>query len=160
MKRQRDLNIFLQVPKPSIKTLEKYGRPSREYIATKRPICLIEKRQAAHCSSRSQMTKVYSTNKHCKNKQPKGSVKPVLFNIYEGLVTPSYKKPLRQKPTVLVTAGIREDKPPCHGLSLIRARALESAENNMQIARQENRKPVSSTDPDTLQNNVRSCETL
>ena len=34
--------------------------------------------------------------------------------IYEGVLEPSYKKPPCQIPTVLVTAGIREDNPTRH----------------------------------------------
>ena len=52
-------------------------------------------------------------------------------SIYEGVVEPYIKNLLEQTPTVLVTAGKREEKPPRHGLSLRRVRAMASAENNM-----------------------------
>ena len=44
--------------------------------------------------------------------------------IYEGVVEPSYKNLPEQMPTVLVTAGKREEKPPRHGLSPIRVRDM------------------------------------
>ena len=56
---------------------------------------------------------MYDSHKYFEIKHPKGSVKPFLFNIYEGLVTPTYKKLLGQNPTVLVTAGYGGEKPPC-----------------------------------------------
>ena len=52
-------------------------------------------------------------------------------SIYGGVVEPSYKKLPEKTPTLLFTAGIREDKPPHGGIALKRARALASAENDM-----------------------------
>ena len=52
-------------------------------------------------------------------------------SIYEVVVEPSYKKLPGETPTVLVTARIREENPPCRGLALRRVRALASAENDM-----------------------------
>ena len=52
-------------------------------------------------------------------------------SIYKGVVELSYKNPPQQTPTVLVTVGIREEKPPCHGLASRRVRALTSAENEI-----------------------------
>ena len=52
-------------------------------------------------------------------------------SIYEGVVTPSYKKILRQKPTVLDSLGIREDKLPRQTPTPQRMRALASAVNGM-----------------------------
>ena len=54
--------------------------------------------------------------------------------IYEGVVTISYKKLLRQKPSVLESLVIREEKPPCQKLTLRRMGAMTSATNNMYIA--------------------------
>ena len=54
-------------------------------------------------------------------------------SIYEGVVTPSYKKVLRQKPTVLDSLGIREEKPPRQILAPQRMGALESSVNNIYI---------------------------
>ena len=52
-------------------------------------------------------------------------------SFYEGVVEPSYKKPTRKTPTVLVTAGKREENPPCHGLAPRMVRSLVSAEKDM-----------------------------
>ena len=52
-------------------------------------------------------------------------------SIYEGVVEPYYKSLLGKMPTVLVTAGKREENPPCIGLSLRRVRVLASAEKGM-----------------------------
>ena len=92
MKCYRNLKKFYQVSNLSTKTRGKYGRSSISESALKRPVLFEEKRQEAHCSSRSQKSKVYGTHKPCKNKYNKGSMKPFLYNIYRGLVTPSYKK--------------------------------------------------------------------
>ena len=74
---------------------------------------------------------MYSTHIPCKNIYSKGSVKPLLFNIYEGLVTPTYKKLLGQNPTVLVTAGYGGEKPPCLRVNLrqVTAMAISSKRN-------------------------------
>ena len=55
---------------------------------------------------------------------------------------------LGQNPTVLITAGKREENTFCHRLTPRWVRALESAENDMQIAHWENRRPVLSTAPE------------
>ena len=52
-------------------------------------------------------------------------------SIYKGVVEPSYKNPPGHTPTVLVTSGKIEEKPPCHGLAPRRVRALASVENDM-----------------------------
>ena len=49
-------------------------------------------------------------------------------SIYEGVVEPSYKNQLGKIPPVLVTAGKREDNPPCQILTPRQVRALASAE--------------------------------
>ena len=52
-------------------------------------------------------------------------------SIYKGVVDPSYKKPTWETPTVLVTAGPREENPPRHELAPRRLRDLASSENDM-----------------------------
>ena len=52
-------------------------------------------------------------------------------NIYEDVVTPSYKKLLKQKPTVLESVGTREEKTPRKIPTLQLMRALTIAINNM-----------------------------
>ena len=47
--------------------------------------------------------------------------------IYKVVVEPSYKNPHGKTPTVLITAGKREENPPRHGIAPIRMRALASA---------------------------------
>ena len=42
----------------------------------------------------------------------------VVESIYKGIVEPFYKNTLGQTPTVIVTAGKREEKPPRHRLIL------------------------------------------
>ena len=51
--------------------------------------------------------------------------------IYEGLVTPSYKKPIVNNPTVMDSVGIIEENTPFQTLTLQRVGALESAVNDM-----------------------------
>ena len=52
-------------------------------------------------------------------------------SIYEGMVSPSYKKILGQTPNVLDSVGIREEKTPRQTLTPRSMRALESAVNDM-----------------------------
>ena len=52
-------------------------------------------------------------------------------SIYEGMVSPSYKKILGQTPTVLDSVGIREENTPRQTLTPRSMRALESAVNDM-----------------------------
>ena len=52
-------------------------------------------------------------------------------SIYEGVVTPSYKKLLRQNPTVLNSVGIIEEDLSCQTLTLQLMGALVSAVNYM-----------------------------
>ena len=52
-------------------------------------------------------------------------------SIYEGVVTPSYKKSIGQKPTILNSFGILEEKPPHQTLTPRRMGALASAVNDM-----------------------------
>ena len=52
-------------------------------------------------------------------------------SIYKGIVENSYKNLPGKTPTVLVTEGKREEKPPSHGLAPKRVRALTSSENDM-----------------------------
>ena len=56
-------------------------------------------------------------------------------SIYEGVVTPSYKKLLRQMPTILVISLNRGEKPPCLRATPIRVTVMEIAENEMQTIR-------------------------
>ena len=51
--------------------------------------------------------------------------------IYKGVVTPSYKKLLGQKPTVLDPVGKREENPPCKIITPQRMGAMESNVNDM-----------------------------
>ena len=52
-------------------------------------------------------------------------------SIYEGVVEPSYKKIIGEMPTVLASAGKKEEKPPCQLLTLRWVKALTSAEKGM-----------------------------
>ena len=52
-------------------------------------------------------------------------------SIYEGVVTPSNKKLIRHKPTVLYSLGIREEKPPRQTLTPWNIKALASAVNDV-----------------------------
>ena len=81
-------------------------------------------------------------------------------SIYEDVVEPSYKNQLGHSPNILVTAGKREDNSPCRRFTPWWLRELVSAENDMYIARQANRKPVLSTAQVILLINTRSWGTL
>ena len=63
-------------------------------------------------------------------------------------------------PTVLVTAGIREDKPPLLRHTMQQERALVSAKNDMLIPQIANQKLVLFTALDILLVNIRYWETL
>ena len=52
-------------------------------------------------------------------------------SIYERVVAQFYNNLPGQTPTVMVTAGKREEKPPCRGLAQRRVRVLERTENDM-----------------------------
>ena len=52
-------------------------------------------------------------------------------SIFEGVVTPSYKKLLGEKPIVMDSVGIIKENPPCQPLTPQSMRALESAINDM-----------------------------
>ena len=56
-------------------------------------------------------------------------------SIYEGVVEPSYKKLLRQMPTMLVSPGKLGENTPRQLLTPRRVRALESSEKGMYIIR-------------------------
>ena len=59
-----------------------------------------------------------------------------LETIYEGFVKPSYiKKTTRENPTVMITAGKIEEKPPCQKINPISINALASAIKGMYIFR-------------------------
>ena len=79
---------------------------------------------------------------------------------YEGVVEPSYKNPLGKTPTVLVTAGKREDNPTRDILTQRWVGDMVSTENNMWISHRVNGKPVLSTAPGILLMNSRSREIL
>ena len=52
-------------------------------------------------------------------------------SIYQGVVTPSYKKLPGKNPTILDSVGIREDKPPFQNPPPQNVRSLASAVNNI-----------------------------
>ena len=55
-------------------------------------------------------------------------------SIYEGVITPSYKKLLSKKPTIMDSLGIKEDNTPCQTLTPRGMRALAININYMWIA--------------------------
>ena len=55
-------------------------------------------------------------------------------SIYEGVITPSYKKLLSKKPTIMDSLGIKEDNTPCQKLTPRGMRALAININYMWIS--------------------------
>ena len=62
--------------------------------------------------------------------------------MYAGVVEPSDKNLLGNMKTVMVTVEKKQDKPPHIRLTPRQVRFLSSAETDMKISRQNNRKPV------------------